>query len=221
MRQLKQTGFGPLHVLLAVVIVGILAFTGYYVWQSKNEVEKTQASTINSANSTAKKPVQTKISVNTAAYKGKQVTSGQGAFSFMAPNGWALVSDTSLDYFFSKSAINYDATGTPTITEVSGSGHDGNDVFSIRAFNSASEYTFERSNPEELDLLNGAEVTRYTKQYASGDPMGISAAEGGEVSYAYEIKKDGHIILVNHFVDKGKVDQHVFVESLIKTITIR
>lgn len=55
MRKLNQDqrGFGSIEILLLVVIVGALGFTGWYVWHSKQQADSTYANTAKSARSSS------------------------------------------------------------------------------------------------------------------------------------------------------------------------
>jgi len=58
----KQQGFAVLEALLILIVLGILGFTGWFVYHSKQATDKTLASTGNSSVGTSKVPVSSKTS---------------------------------------------------------------------------------------------------------------------------------------------------------------
>lgn len=50
-KKLNSNGFSVLHVLLLLVILGIVAFTGYFVWQSQQSINKNIDQSLRASNS--------------------------------------------------------------------------------------------------------------------------------------------------------------------------
>ncbi len=68
MKQLNKSGFAAVEAILIVVIVGIIAGTGYFVWHAKQATEKSLTDTASSQPAIAEKTTQTtKTTVNTSA----------------------------------------------------------------------------------------------------------------------------------------------------------
>src|SRR5579871_5801589 len=55
MKILKQNGFSAIEGLLILVIVGLIGFTGWYVWHSKNNSDKALSEAQAVSNSTLPK----------------------------------------------------------------------------------------------------------------------------------------------------------------------
>lgn len=62
MVQTNQRGFGAVEVLLGLVIVGILGFTGWFVWQSQKETNKAYDDASHSQNAVPKAPDSNAVS---------------------------------------------------------------------------------------------------------------------------------------------------------------
>lgn len=83
----NQSGFGTVETLLVVVLVGIIGFTGWYVWQANKDVNDSLKNVDNGTHKTTKKASGDKASDPTAGWTA--YSSKEGQFSLRYPTSWA------------------------------------------------------------------------------------------------------------------------------------
>ena len=100
--QKNQSGFGAVEGLLILIIVGILGFTGWYVYHSQQNTSKNLTPTSSGTpmfkkNSKTTSKTST-VNTSTQAYKGT-ITLGGADYSFSAPADWKISNGGSGDFY--------------------------------------------------------------------------------------------------------------------------
>lgn len=116
----SEKGFSTLELVLVLVVVGLIGFTGWYVWRAKQNVDNlAQSPNINS--------VQTKnIAANRGVYKGwKTYESPIEKFSFKYPSNWVVRTVTADGNL--KESVHIDGPNSFTLTySLLAGGNDSN-----------------------------------------------------------------------------------------------
>lgn len=144
----NQKGFSAIEGILVLVIVGLIGFVGWYVWQSNKTMSDVTSDVTGKASS------QSTAEPDEQKYVGKRYTSSMGAFSMELLNGWTVEEDTTYDYFFQYdvSKLKYDKAITPVVSKTDASGVGGY-VPGIKV--SVNEYNEEVNNDEKFILNDG------------------------------------------------------------------
>ncbi|MDB5169988.1 MAG: hypothetical protein JWN82_384 [Candidatus Saccharibacteria bacterium] len=88
MKTLKNSdGFSALHILLMLVTVGIVGFTGWYVWNANNKADESLKDTTSASSATKPAPAKKAVEpyANWQAY-----SSTVGNFTFKYPAEWTI-----------------------------------------------------------------------------------------------------------------------------------
>lgn len=117
----NQSGFGVVEGLLILIIVGILGFTGWYVWHSKNNANENlnAAANTNLSTSSTKKKSTTTTGSNTSLKTG--VLTYEKA-SFKYPGSWTIVSSSKTNGSVSPGTDNVTLTSPTTLQVTIGTG---------------------------------------------------------------------------------------------------
>lgn len=218
MTKLRESGSAQAIVifLLAVCWVGAV---GYIIWQKNDETKTTSAKT---STTTSDKTEKTSSDTEKPYYEGTRVSSSKGAFSVVVPNGWALTNDTTSDWLSSGPSLDkltYDATASPTITEVAGGGWDG-----------YTQHFYIQKTPEDITPEgSSADFTLDTgtvgKKYTNITPKGTTSEIYGTLeddyyAYSYVFKKNTTQILVAFSVYGATTFDRTLVDEVVKTLII-
>ncbi|MEX2006934.1 MAG: hypothetical protein WD877_02100 [Candidatus Saccharimonadales bacterium] len=142
-------GFTAIHSLLILVVVGVIGYAGWYVWDNREndrEIPSVGEQEINSGWNTT-------------------VESGQKRFSIIFPDGWGeILKPLDSDWFL----INGDKQptieiGKPVkITELEGYGGDSLTLFSVLVYDNFAK---PRGTAEDYTLTNGKDNPIEGKKY--------------------------------------------------------
>lgn len=150
MKNSKQAGFSIVEMLLIVLIVGMVGFTGWYVWNSKQIADKTNSQAVSDSQAS-----------NTSSSQGWKTYSAKlGKFTIKYPSDWKLTDNRSNDdpavspqenaKFVAPDGANvwYSySLYSPSLPEISdfiacghGSVCDNDYVYTMQSFNSGSKF---------------------------------------------------------------------------------
>ncbi len=84
MKQLNQKGFSAVEGLLVLIIVGLVGFTGWFVWHSQQTASKTPDDSNKSSN------VEMRKSTKTTSFESKETCMPKEGLCASAPRGYSL-----------------------------------------------------------------------------------------------------------------------------------
>lgn len=184
MRKLNQNGFGAIETLLIIVIVGILGFTGWWVWNSKDKANSSFHNSGNSQTYSAKKKAPTQSSSkNTQKYltikewgvRAPYASDDTLSYVFMSVdnNGNISYSSTTATYtavIISKNlATNYDCPGTNNMPSGAGGISRLKPTDTIESGDTAEQAA--KNDPVDYHLINGYYYTFDHDQAACSDKV--------------------------------------------------
>ncbi len=213
----NQSGVGAIEALLILVIIVLLGGTGWYVWHSKKQTDKT----LNTANKTVENTALTKSKpVADATATWKTFTSKDG-WSMKIPDGWKLYTDNSallsMDAFDSGPGdvnLGYKA-GTPAEITYTQGGRDGLFRF-ITVYNPGADLT---SGSQKIGDFAAKNVTGLKYYKLEGAPDGPGDPEGSKL-YWYVFKQSGKTVYIKYVIAPGDTNRLELVEKAIKTFNI-
>ncbi len=218
----NSQGFAVVEGLLILVIVGLIAGIGWYVWNAKKQTDKTLDSTGNSSlNKVSKKQsTQNDETANWLIYK-----SPDNFYTIKLPDGWALrqngQASGQLETFDNNLAIKVGTTAKVEVSEPGG--RDYSTGFIVFEVNSSSSNFNDYLNPrgDKQDPLltnNGLAVQKYVFKQTQ-EPEGPDIPNGG-TGYTYNLVKGGKLLQFYYAVGPNDVDYHENIEKAIKTVTL-
>lgn len=214
-------GFGIVELLLVVVIVGLIAGTGYYVMQKRDD--KTATATSGQQKSDQKDVRSASLGKGCTAgpMKGKTYTAIQAVYSICIPNGWHIndysenASAGALDT--SAAGMVYTASVKPAIA--TGGGHDGASAFGLY-FNTpaaGAPTSYNLVGPFEAGNVTGTEYARTETEDPGG--VGLGTVPQGTQQHAYYFEKDGKSIEIDYNLFPGDTDYTEAASAVANTLT--
>jgi hypothetical protein len=215
-KKLNQKGFGAVEVLLLVVVIGLIAGAGYYVWNAKKNTESTLNNTANSQGEPSKstsKVTSTKVAAEEDSWL--LYTAPSKKYSIRIPDGWSA---GSIGDNLHSNSIDY-KKGTQGKVGVITHSVDGYSLFSLNVPASAS--TKQGTEQGSFSTASGLKVHKYYKVATESDGPGINA---GDKIYTYYFDQDGKNIeityVITNVIENGTTDRTSDVERAIKTIKV-
>ncbi len=218
MKKIDQTGFAAIEAVLVCVILGIIGFTGYFVWHAKQNTDESLNNTASSQPGIAKKKA---VSVDPTG-KWLTVNSMKGTFSIQVPDGWVGYNYGGADQFrFTDIAVK-DGT-KPSVTNVASPYAGDSEVpLYVELFQSGPPFATLIPDPTLDDFKLGSYGgTRFYKAYSESTPQGVGARSKGDADYAYQLEiSDNETLYIYYNLKAGEIDQHSFIETFISGIKL-
>lgn len=220
MRHINQKGLGLVQVLLLLVIVGLIGGTGFYVYKSQKETNKS----LDSAKSTIDDLSQQDQQGDTEQAATEEETwllfePDDKAYSVRIPDGWQTISLNNNLYILNADKMVYTKDTKATVEKLTDGGWDGPSRLAI--YNPGSYYdqiVREGTRVGTITTNHGLVAHKYVyKQEA--EPEGIGYQKG-DTGYNYYFEADGRYIQIAHTVSIGQTDQHELIERMIKTLQV-
>jgi type II secretory pathway pseudopilin PulG len=219
----KQRGFAIVESLLVLVVVAIIGGTGYFVWHSKQQTDKslsaasTENQVTNSKKTSNSSPPVTDETANWLVYK-----SPENIYRLKIPDGWSLVRETDASFTlvgFSLDDITY-KSGAKATVETQPGGRGGPVPFMLGVVGREG-YTIAKPSGDKQSSFKtnqGVDVDKYVFTQTS-EPDGPDLPVGGK-SYGYVISKGSTTIEINHDEVPGDPNNVNTLEKMIKTLEL-
>lgn len=220
----EETGFGAIEMLLSLIIVVMITFIGYYIYNTQKKTDETYAA-VNHSLSTTKPAVKTKTSVSSPLSKDwYEYTAPDSSYSIRLADGWQLTRylKSSALYALGSSLAPKNAVKA-VVTEVNG-GKDGLAAGLTYNFIDTDKYidVTDYTKLSDFKTSAGLTVSAYTKSASAADTNYIGGLEKGGVYYQYVVKKSAtKIFTATYGVNPGETDYHATIEASLKTLTIK
>lgn len=217
----NQKGFSFIEIVIVLVIVGVIAGVGFFIYNKQQDKNTNTAQTSATQNTATQSTSEnTEDAVNEQTYKSKSYTSSKGAFSMNILNGWTVEEDTTYDYFFQYSVdkLKYTETIEPTVNKTANSGVGGY-VSGIKV--SINENHEEITKGEKFTLNDGTfGYCKKTVTTSKDDPIGTMADDKGDfISKDCFFKKSNQKLNASYsYYEKEPLEVEA-VEYAFKTIT--
>lgn len=213
----KQSGFTLVEGLLIVLIIAVVSFAGYYVWQKQNSSDDAEIdSAPTSQNSQIDENQQIEESTSTddidISADWVRLTSGNNGFSIKIANGMTGFNDSTSDFIIVRS---YSADNSvASIEDVAGYGSDAHSVLSIYyAVDSQSFSSTEKLDFKEVAFTTSAGVTGVKQTFKTpySPPCEGPGCYVGTEYTNYEIKNN----------NTGKTAYIVYSRRMLNTETAK
>lgn len=221
----RQNGFGALQAILIIIILGIIGFAGWFVWQTRAASDKVANDTLKAdSNYTVAAEKITSTSCTLASNKSGMIYQSTGkTFTFCVPNGWKLGVQSGSSS--SSAAITADNNGDlptynqstfPTLEKMGGG--DGALAFSVYLNTPVA------GNPEDYTKVGpitakNSTGTEYTYTKTTDESAGLGDFDKGTVSSQFYFEKNGHSLSVTYNRFPGKSDQSALIRSIAQSVT--
>ena len=199
-----------MEILLAIVVVSIIGFGGWFIFTTRTEKDTPVAETASS-------DLCENAVTGQESWK-KAVSSGR-SFSMCVAGGWTLVSDTESELFRVLPPFTISNTQDSKIEEKTIGGGDGTyDLFEVfKAESSYQGWTDENnSTVTEFTSNDGTKGSKYyTKWDVVGD--GIGPVQGEE-DYEYLFEKNGKYIHAIYTIMPDTTSEIESIEKVLKPL---
>lgn len=215
MKKLNSKGFSPLHVVLTIVIIGVIAGVGYYVYNSQ---KKTNSALDNAAKSQSepqkaeKKEEKAKEEKDETA-NWKLYTSEKGGYNFKHPATWVfathpeLCSDGLVLLAPNEAALGKCASDSGGQIMVASMDGDQSKNYQL-----SQGYVDVTTSDVEAPLGKGTKYTGTAKGQA--DEIGIGPVDGTKITN-YVFIKNGKTFVVSHSQQPTYQDVSSEIELLV------
>lgn len=220
----EETGFGAIEMLLSLIIVVMITFIGYYIYNTQKKADETYAA-VNHSLSTTKPAVKTKTSVSSPLSKDwYEYTAPDSSYSIRLADGWQLTRYLKSSALYAPgSSLAPKNAVKATVTEVNG-GKDGLAAGLMYDFVDTDKYIDITGFTKLPDFKTAAGLTvnAYTKTAVARDSNYVDGLNDGGVYYRYVVKQSAtKIFNVFYGVNPGETDYHVSIKDSIKTLKIK
>lgn len=222
MKKLHQTGFAAIEAVLILVVVGIIGFTGWFVWNAKQNADKS----LDAANSSEQAKIKAKKAAETNQTQPVDETASWllyeppgKQYKVRLADGWKLerYQDSSSLYTFNNNDLFVVEGTKAVVTQVEG-GKDGGTGFFL---NYATQNLDQIYSPGErqADLKTAAGLTVESYFYVEHNAAEGPGLTEGDSQYTYIIRKGGNVALVVTYSKGLQVkNQQETVEKVVKTL---
>lgn len=243
MRGMKRyNGFTLVEGLLIILILAVVSFGGWYVWDKQNSKDTETANSAESTNSTDDVSEKTDTEGSTPqefeaiSQNWEKYESGQGAYSIKLANGLDGMRDTTTDLMIFKT---YDSDqGGVKLTDVDGYGSDGFTALTIYSDDTNNMWNPDQKlegKTEKFTTYGGVTGTKVTFEDPYEPPCeGLGCNLGTKyVHYDFVNDKSGKTIRIAYArlvaneetknvygITKDSPDYTAHVEEMAKTLVI-
>lgn len=225
----NQKGFSVVEVLIIVVVVGLVGTVGWLVYdrQKSNKTDTRSPTTnTNQQQGEPKEEAQQPVSDETANWR--VITSGQGKFTFKAPDGWKFVNCTDADWVY----VRYEGDANDTSLEYQQSkpvnevkqqcGGFGDIIkFSIERFNADGSSSRGVRAPDPI--VGGTAITtgsgiKGQKKCDETRSKPFNNAPAIIKNCQYSFATNNSQVWLNYQLLEGNKDRTDLIEDVVKTI---
>lgn len=207
----NEKGFGVIEVALVLVILGIIGFTGWRVYEANREVSQTPID-----NSTV-------VPSDNDETSWQRIESGDKSFSVQIPDGWGEIQRPKSEDLLSimgQQQPKYQAGKPVTIKDVEGWGTDAPVVFTILIHDNIAE---PRGSAAEFTAgeLKGK---KYNYVALEDTERGLGQEDKGDKYYDYRFDLgDGKqlVIWYNVYVKTDPTDQIKTIDRIVESIQVK
>jgi|GEM_PF-1359751 len=223
MKKLNSPGFAAIEALLVVIILGLVGFTGWFVWHSKQVSDKTLTDASKSQPTTAAKKSSNTVKKPAASDETSSwllYSPPSKNYTVQLADGWKLSRYQTADNLFTFNAADLNPSpGTKAIVATETLGKDGGAVgFFLNYFAADQRLTPYSTQLPTFKTEDGVTVSAYTET-STADPDGLGGLPKGATGYEYILRPaSGALIDVTYGFKPGDTDNHSLVEKAIKTI---
>lgn len=196
----KQSGFTLVEVLLIVLILSVIGFAGYSVWNNQQEKNTADTSNNESVNENSDQETVDEASEPDISANWKRYTSGMGAYSIKIVDGMTGLRETTSDLIV---VMEYNKNNSPaSLTDTNGVGGDGGGVLTVyqaedsQAFSSTEKLELKE---ETITTTSGVKGTKQTFKTPYSPPCEGPGCYVGTEYVTYEFK-DEETGMVTHIV---------------------
>lgn len=219
MQRNSQKGFGVLHILLLLVLVGIIGGTGYYIYKTQQDSKKREdaAAAQSDQAKTADDAAEEKVVNEEESWF--LFEASDKAYSVRIPDGWEGVALNDNVYIRDSAKLVFKQGTKAQIEILPEGGWDGASPFALYLPRQNYDQIV-REGTAEGDITTASGLVAHKYKFVQvTDPEGIGYSKGDTV-YNYYFDAPGKYIQVSHVFAEGGTDQTALVERLIKTIQV-
>lgn len=211
----NQKGFSAVEATVILVVVALLGFGGWFVWQAnKDDKPKETVSTSNTNNADADTD---SVKLTT------KLTSHNNLFSLLLPDGWKFTNDTELDYAHAIGLENMQYKADTPAVVVDEMGHRGGGITTAKFViqgGSAAELGGYASGAEEQGTFKTSGGLEGKKYLFTASEKHEELAPGTKI-YIYEFVDGDDIVVITYQKLPTDPDQLEIAEAAVKTFAFQ
>lgn len=215
-KQKHESGFTLIETLLIILILVIVGFAGYYVWDRQSSKDASKQETPN--NSSAKNKDNT-----TDWKKWFAFTPQNDEYTILLPDGWKFDygQQDSISTLYAPTNRMIDSNDTRAVVTTSIGGYGMGTGFWLQtAPKESAAVTNIGMDGEKLPSLRTGEGKEVLVTFRENTEEGNMSYEVGAKIYSYVIDYGDRVVTAQYSFNPGSKDQRTTVEKSIKTIVL-
>lgn len=219
MKRVNQNGFSVAEGLLVLVIIGLVAGVGFYVYKANQDTSKSLGNIESSESSAQKTKAETTPSEQSADETANwTLFSSSKGWSIRVPDGWSLYTNPDSEGLHSPLSLEYKPGVKATIEKIEG-GRGG--PFLLNMVN-RSEQDISAQKPPYLDQeavlkAKNVEGKKYFGMLREDEPM---IGSRGDMVYQYVFTKNSKTIVVYSYQPQNSASILTQLEKSLSTLEI-
>lgn len=215
-KQRLQAGFTLVEALLIILILVVVGFAGYYIWDRQNSKEETKKTTDTSS---VNKPKTNNSNVNNWF----AFTPQNDEYTILLPDGWKFdySQQESSSILYSPTNRMIDSTDVRAVVTSSIGGYGMGTGFWLHTEpKESATVTNIGMDGEKLSSLKTGEGKEVLVTFRENTEEGNMSYEVGAKIYSYFIDYGDRVVAAQYSFNPGDKDQRSTVEKSIKTIVL-
>lgn len=222
MKKMHQSGFAAIEAVLIAIVMGILGFTGWFVWNAKQNTDKSldAANSSEQAKITAKKTETKKPAATPADETANWLVYSppNKEYTVRLADGWNLerYQDSSSLYTYDNNDIVAEQGTKAIVTQVEGGKDGGIGFFLSYATQNLDQIYSPGEKQADFKTVDGLTVESYFYvEHSNSDGIGL---QEGDSQYTYIIRNGSKIAaVITYSRGLGVANHQDVVEKVAKT----
>lgn len=217
----NNSGFSVLHALLLLLLIAIIGFTGWYVWQANDNIDSTLE--VSSSEPVTELPAKKSAEQKDVTSIWLKYTAPNDVYSMKLADGLTFVKSEVDGPYYGISSDDVSAAQPGTRAKVIPAepfnGKDGVLGMYVNYYqNAQAAETGNHKLQSTLKTSSGLKVDKYYYEQST-EPDGIGLRKGDK-SYLYHVQNGSSLLQIDYSIPAGQSGNIDVVEQMVRTVNL-